>query len=154
MKYRRTAFKNFNFGAFICTYSEGFYAKRITGCANCTTFSQRWVQDEQIFSNKWGMILINRNESWMKYSLQTVTFWNLVSLLIWRGLCVGENFKEITAAPRTFEILCPWVYGGMQCCGITSVFSGVYRWEDFYSPCTFQISCPWISEDNHYTTAN
>ena len=45
----------------------------------------------------------------MKYSLQTVNFANLVSLGIWRGLCIGENFKEITATPRTLEISCPWI---------------------------------------------
>ena len=43
----------------------------------------------------------------MNYSLQTVTFWNLMSLLIWRGLYAAEYFKEITATPRTFKNSCP-----------------------------------------------
>ena len=35
--------------------------------------------------SEWGL-LINRDESWMKYSLQTATFVNLVSLLKWGQL--------------------------------------------------------------------
>ena len=44
----------------------------------------------------------------------TLIFCNFVSLLIWIDLCAGENFKEITATPRTFQFSRPWIYGRLR----------------------------------------